>query len=143
MNRVPYELKVILFSYVPTFGINLLLKPFWVHNDDANTSLAAFSLGFTIFFLPIYLLIINYVFAKKHNAEQFIINGFVAISCIFISSYFHFHNWADSIGSQENPDGGTEAIISLAKWVGSIICITGTIIGHYNLTKRKKAGKIK
>ena len=138
MNKLPYELKIILFSYVPTFGVNLIMRPFWGDNVDTNTTLATFSLGLTIFILPIYLLTINYAFAKRHKAEQFVLNGLVMISCVFISSYFHFYNWADSIGNRDNPDGGTEAVMSLEKWGGSIICIIGTIIGHYSLTKQDK-----
>jgi hypothetical protein len=138
MNKIPYELKVILFSYVPTFGVNLFMRPFWGDNVDTNTNLALFGTVFTIFILPFYLLTINYVFAKQHKAEQFILNGLVMISCVFISTYFHFYNWADSIGSRDNPDGGTEAVMSLEKWGGSIICIIGTIIGHYNLIQNNK-----
>ena len=118
--------------------MGLLLRPFWGNNVETNTSLATFSIGLTIIFLPMYLLSINYYFAKKHRAEQFISNGLVIISCVLISAQINFYNWANSIGSHGNPDGGTEAVISLERWGGSIICIIGTIIGHYRLTHKNK-----
>ena len=138
MNKIPYEIKVFLFSYVPTFGINLILRPLWGENVDTNTSLATFSMALTILILPIYLLTVNYVIARRHHAQQFIMNGLVMISCVFISAQFHFYNWADSIGSRSNPDGGTEAVLSLERWGGSVICTIGTIIGHFQIVNNNK-----
>lgn len=133
-----YYLKIILFSFVPTIGINLLTRPFWGDNVDTNTSLATFSIVLTIGLLPIYLLIINYFFAKKYKADNFILNGLLIVLCVWLSSYFHFINWADSIGNRNNPDGGTEAVISFEQWTGTIFVVIGTIIGHVNLIKQNK-----
>jgi hypothetical protein len=138
MNKLPYELKVLLFSYAPTFGINLILRPFWSSDPGANTGLAILSVALTVLILPFYLLTVNYELAKKHQAEQFILNGLIVVSCVIISSYFHFYNWADSIGDRNNPDGGTEAVMSFEQWGGSTICVIGTIIGHYRITSRNK-----
>jgi hypothetical protein len=138
MNKLPYELKVLLFSYVPTFGINLIIRPFWSVEATANSGLAILSTALTILILPIYLLVINYELAKKHRAEQFILNGVIMVSCVIVSSYFHFYNWADTVGSRNNPDGGTEAVMSLEMWGGSIMCVIGTIIGHCVLPKPNK-----
>ena len=135
-----YWLKIILYSYVPTIGINLLTRPLW-SNDvsaDINTNLAIFSFLLTIIILPIYLLIINYFLAKSNNVNHFIINGLIIITCVLLSSYFHFINWADSVGSRNSPDGGTEAVMSLEQWAGSIVAIIGTVVGQYKLSKRQK-----
>jgi hypothetical protein len=137
-KQMTYWLKIFLFSFVPTIGINLLTRPLWSDYVGTNTSLAAFSVILTTGLLPIYLLIVNYYFAKKRKADNFIINSVIIVSCIWLSAYFHFINWADSVGSRSNPDGGTEAIMSFEQWIGTIVVIIGSIIGHFSLARQNK-----
>ena len=131
-----YYLKIALYSLLPTIGVNLVTWPFWGNNIDTNTGLATFSIILTIGLLPLYLLTINYFFAKKYKVNRFILNGLLIVACIWLSSYFHFLNWADSIGSRSNPDAGTQAVISFEQWTGTIVVVIGTFIGHLNLIKQ-------
>ena len=84
----------------------------------------------TMFVLPLYLVVMNYSLAKKFSklTSVFVINAVIIISCIWLSSYLHFKNWADSIGSWNSPDSETIEVMSFEKTVGTILSLIGLAI---------------
>jgi formate hydrogenlyase subunit 3/multisubunit Na+/H+ antiporter MnhD subunit len=92
-------------------------------------------LFFTIIILPIYLVLTNYYIAKRHNKanEIFFINGLIILSCIFVSTHFHFKNWADSVGNYTKPDSGTDAINQFTTIAGIIVCLIGLLFVFFRI----------
>ncbi len=133
-----YELKVLLVNFSISIGVNLIMRPFWFNDIDAKTDLAIFSTTFTIFLLPFLLLLVNYSLSKKYKITSFVYSAIIIVLSVWLSSYFHFINWADSVGSRSNPDGGTEAITSLEKIGGSLFALFFSVIIHFALREKKE-----
>ena len=95
----------------------------------------------TMLILPLYLVMTNYSLAKTFNklTYVFVINALIIISCIWLSSYMHFKNWADSIGNWNSPDSETLEVMGFEKMVGIILCLLGlAIILVHLIVKNKK-----
>ena len=93
---------------------------------------------FTILFLPIFLVKINYRIAEKYSIKWlFILNAIVICSSIFLSAKLGFLNWADSVGRRDNPDGETLMIVSLEAQGGMFVAIMGVVIAFGKLWRTK------
>lgn len=132
-----YWILVLILSFVPTIGFHFMLRPNWYKGVDSFTSATTTEMFFTIVLLPIYLIVANYLLAKKFgNArEVFILNGIVILSCIIISTHFHFKNWADSIGSYDNPDGETLAVMNFERTAGIIVSLIELVIVFFRIRR--------
>ena len=58
-------------------------------------------------------------------------------SCIYISAQLGFLNWADSIGSRQNPDNETLMVVAFEWQVGLIATLIGLTICFVRLYKKK------
>lgn len=138
-KHLKYWTLIILLSYGPTFGIHYLIRPFWFDETDDHSGLSISEMLITILFLPLYLVVFNYIAAKKYETKAFFFfNAAIIVSCIYISSRLHFLNWADSVGSRENPDFETKEVIALEQMLGLIIAVIGLTIAFFQLYTKKK-----
>lgn len=116
-----------------------MVRPYWFNKTDEHTGLTSFETLFTIALLPIFLVTINYLLAKRFDTRRlFIINAIIICSCIFISSRLHFLNWADSVGSRDHPDSDTTEVIGFERDMGLIVTTIGLVIIFVKLYKKKK-----
>ncbi len=67
LKQFKYWAVIILVSYIPTIGFHYLMRPFWFNKTADHTSVTTFEMVFTILFLPIYLIIINYLLSKRNE----------------------------------------------------------------------------
>ena len=113
----------------------------WFKEVESSTSASTHEMIITMFFLPLYLCLIHYYLTKKYFklSYAFIINALIIISCVCLSSYLHFKNWADSIGSWDRPDSGTISLMAFERTVGSglSLLVLGIIVSHER-SKNKK-----
>ena len=130
-----------MLSYLPTILIHLLFRPLWYKGVDSCASATTTEMIITMLILPLYLVMTNYSLAKTFNklTYVFVINALIIISCIWLSSYMHFKNWADSIGNWNSPDSETLEVMGFEKMVGIILCLLGlAIILVHLIVKNKK-----
>lgn len=140
MKNLKYWLLIIFFSIVPTIVLHLMVKPLWTNKMESFMTGAAIDGVLTVFFLPIYLTILNYYLAKKYrvNPFLFIVNTIIILFCIWLSTYLGFQNWANSIGNELNPDNGTLEVIGFERTLGYIVSVILLIIAFVNLKNRMK-----
>ena len=127
-TQIKYWLFIAVFCLASTYLSHALVKPFWGTSPKNNTFVTSLEALTTIFFLPICLSLFNFLMAKRYalNYRFFILNTVLVLFCIWLSAYFHFENWANSIGSKSNPDDATIEVMGFTKLVGyivSIICL--------------------
>lgn len=138
-NHLKYWAFVLLFCYGLTLGVHYILRPFWFSETDDHSGLTSFELFFTIALLPFVLVTTIYWVTKKLDKKKwFSLAAIIILSCIYLSARLHFINWADSVGSRENPDIETTAVIAFERLVGSIVTIIGLIICFFRLYRKKK-----
>jgi hypothetical protein len=138
-KTIKYWCLIILLNYIPTISFHYLVKPLWLKDIDSRTSASILELFFTILFLPVYLIIANYLLAKKYTklTGVFVLNAIVVISCIIISERLHLKNWSDSVGSIK-PDSGTLGVGVFECFVGVCISLLGFIIIYFNVRRKNK-----
>jgi hypothetical protein len=112
------------FSIIP----HLILHPLWMTQNIDNLNLTMFEILYTMFFLPIILLVANYKLNKKYDEERFVINGLFVLVAVCLSGLFHFKNWADSVGSWSSPDAETLMVVQLEITVGIVVSLLGIAI---------------
>jgi hypothetical protein len=138
-KHLKYWTLILLFSFGLTTGFHYLLRPYWFVKADEHTNLTSFESIFTIALLPILLVTVNYLLAKKFDTRKFfIINAIIICSCIFLSSRLHFLNWADSVGSRDKPDFETLEVIGFERDLGLIVTTIGLIIIFVRVYKKRK-----
>ena len=59
-----------MLCYIPTIVFHFSLIPLWNGNTAMVTKAASYSGARTMFFVPIYSLIINYILSEKFNTWQ-------------------------------------------------------------------------
>lgn len=129
LKQFKYWAVIILVSYIPTIGFHYLMRPFWFNKTADHTSVTTFEMVFTILFLPIYLIIINYLLSKRNLIKWlFVFNAVIICSCVLISSRLHFLNWADSVGNRENPDNDTREVVAFEEQAGLLVTEIGIVI---------------
>jgi hypothetical protein len=126
-KQLKYWVFILLLSYGPAIVFPYLIRPMWFKEVDSYTRATIIQFLFTIIFLPVYLLLINYMLTRKYAefSTAFILNGLIICSCIFISSHLHFMNWADSIGSVQYPDSATRDVMAFERTAGIIVSMIG------------------
>jgi hypothetical protein len=134
-----YWSLTILLNYIPTILVHYFVRPMWYKGVHSHTSATILEFSFTMFFLPIYLIFVNYLLAKKYNklTELFFLNAMMIISCIIISTQLHLKNWSDSIGSAK-PDGETKGVMNFACFVGVCICLLAFVVIYFNVRRKNK-----
>lgn len=139
-KEIKYWTYVVLLSYAPTIGLHFLTRPMWYKGVDYFTNATTIETLSTIIFIPLYLIVINYLLFKKYNKTitSFIVNSLIIISCVFISTFLHFKNWADSIGSWDNPDTETIMVMDFERTCGIIISAIGLAIVFIRLWNKNK-----
>jgi ABC-type protease/lipase transport system fused ATPase/permease subunit len=141
MNKeLKYWIYVIILSYLPTIGFHFIIRPMWYKGVDYFTDATTMETLFTIIFMPLYLVVTNYLLFKKHNKTNisFIINCIIILSCVFISTSLHFKNWADSIGSWDNPDTETIMVMNFERTAGIVVSVIGLTIVFVRLWNKNK-----
>lgn len=138
--QIKYWGLVFLISLISTYVVHLLIKPIWGTNIENTTLATTLDSLTTMLLLPIYLSIVNFLIAKRHNIKYqfFIINVILVLFCIWLSAYLHFENWANSIGNKLNPDNATIEVMGLTKLVGYIFSIIALSIAFLYLRKYQK-----
>jgi len=139
-----YWTLVIILNYLPTIGFHYIVRPMWYKGVESFTSATTIEMGFTIIFLPIYLLVANYLMAKKFDKANgiLLLNAIIVLTCIFISTELHLKNWTNSIGS-ENPDSETIGVMNFERTVGIIISLIGFTIILLRLRNKSKTATIR
>jgi len=139
IKHLKYWTLILLISFGLTIGFHYLLRPYWFDKADEHTNLTTLESIFTIALLPILLVTINYLLAKKFDTRKlFVINAIIICSCIILSSRLHFLNWADSIGSRDKPDLETLEVIGFERDLGLIVTTVGLIIIFFRVYKKRK-----
>jgi len=139
-KEIKYWVYILLLSYVPTIGLHFLIRPIWYKDVDNFTNATTIETLFTIAFLPLYLVVTHYLIFKKYDktTTSFIINCLIILSCVFISTFLHFKNWADSIGSWNSPDTETIMVMDFERTSGIIVSSIGFIIVFLRLWYKNK-----
>jgi uncharacterized membrane protein YciS (DUF1049 family) len=139
IKDIKYWCLIILLNYIPTISLHYFVRPMWWKDMESHTSATIWEFSFTMFFLPIYLIFVNYLLAKKYNklTELFFLNAMMMITCIIISTQLHLKNWSDSIGSVK-PDGETQGVMNFACFVGVCICLLAFVIMYFNVKIKNK-----
>ena len=98
---------------------------------------------FTIFFLPLILVVAVYWITKKLDKNYwFILATPIILSCIYISAKLGFFNWADSVGSRTHPDNETLMVVAFELQLGMIVSVILIIICIARIFwKRRKLNK--
>jgi hypothetical protein len=133
-----YWILILTLSYGPTIGFHYLIRPNWYKGVDSFTSATTTEMFFTIVLLPVYLIVVNYLLAKKFGnaTEVFVLNGMIILSCIVISTHLHFKNWADSIGSYDSPDFETLGVMDFERTAGIVVSLIGLVIVYLRIRNR-------
>ncbi len=141
MNKeIKYWFCVFFLNYFPVIGFHFSIRPMWYKGVDSFTDATFVETLFTIILLPIYLVVINYLLFKWSNKtiRSFILNFFIVLSCIFLSTFLHFKNWANSIGSWDNPDTETIMVMDFERTWGTIVSTIGFSILFYRIWHKNK-----
>jgi hypothetical protein len=138
-EAIKYWCLIILLNYIPTISFHYFVRPMWWKGVESHTSASVLELFFTMLFLPIYLIIVNYLLAKKYTklTEVFYLNAIMIVTCIFISTRLHLKNWSDSIGSIK-PDGETQGLMDFECCVGVCVSLFGFIIIYFSSRKNNQ-----
>ena len=127
-----------MFCYGFTVAVEYLLRQFWKIKRTEYTDLALFQMFFTIILLPLFLVIFSYIITKKFEKRKwFFLTGIIICSCIYLSAQIGFFNWADHVGSRENPDTETLMVVNFEWQVGLIVTLIGLIISYIRLYIKK------
>lgn len=129
----------IVLSISSVIMLHYLVKDKLGNCIQQNIKIATYESLLTAIFIPIYLIIISYYMQKKSKKKifPFFLNTILIMFCVWLSSYFHFENWANSIGNKHNPDSGTTEVIGLTRAVGYLICTIGMAIMFFKLRKNR------
>lgn len=138
-NNFKYWTIIILLSYGPTVGLHLIVRPMWFNGTDSITSATIIEGLITMLFLPIYLVVANYIAAKKHKRTNwlFFLNGIIIVTCILISTEIHFRNWLKSSG-YKYADSGTKAVMDFERNIGIIVTLIGLAIIYFRIHNKNK-----
>ena len=146
MNKqeLKYWSLIVVLSYVPTVLIHLAFRSMWYKGVDSSTSATTIEMMITMFALPLYLGLMNYYLSNRiwKMTSAIFINGLIMISCVWLSSYLHFKNWADSTGGWSNPDSETLEVMKFEKIVGTIVCIAVLVIIFFYKNQKQKTDLI-
>jgi hypothetical protein len=138
-KNLTYWTLILLTTYGLTFGIEYLVRPLWFIKGEEHTYLATFQAFFTIILLPIALVTIAYLLTKKFDKRKwFWLPSIIICSCIYISAQLGFINWADSIGSRQNPDNETLLVVAFEWQVGLIMTFIGLTICFVRFYRNRK-----
>lgn len=138
-NHLQYWALVLVFSYGCTIGIQYLFRPFWFIKSDTLTGLSLCEMVWTIIILPIVLVTAVYLITKRYNKKNwFLLSSVIICSCIYLSAQLDFFNWADSIGSRQNPDYETLNIVRLEWQAGLIVTFPGLIVSLVRLYRKRE-----
>lgn len=127
MKNIKYQLKywaiIIICSVALTYLSHFLVRQFWGSNAKNNTLATSLDSLVTMFLLPISLSLLNFLIAKKYNLKYvlFILNCILVLFCVWLSAYFHFENWVDSIKNKSNIDNATIEVIGFTRLIGYIV----------------------
>lgn len=132
-----FLLKLIALNLLPLLIIEGILLCFWLRlrPTDNPVSVSLLQLLYDTFLLPLFLVLLNYRFQKKHNRSGFRINFVLIFVSMGIEQVFSFINWGLSIGSISSPDSETIAIQELSWIISVIIVIITSIVAHRSLNK--------
>ena len=138
-NNFKYWTIVILLSYGSTVGIHLIVRPMWFNGSDSVTSATIIEGLITMLFLPIYLVVTNYIAAKKRKKTNwlFFFNGIIIVTCILISTEIHLRNWLKSTG-YKSVDSGTKAVMDFERNIGIIVTLIGLSIVYFRIRNNNK-----
>jgi len=139
-KTITYGALILLVNYIPTIGFHLAVRPMWYKSVNDYTDATLTEMVFTVLILPIYLVVANYLLAKKFNklTELFILNALIILSCIFISTHLHFKNRADSIGSFSDPDHETKGVMDFERIAGLSVSAIGLGIVFFRIHQKNK-----
>ncbi|MEQ8240028.1 MAG: hypothetical protein RIA69_12490 [Cyclobacteriaceae bacterium] len=107
---------------------HLLIRPMWYNGVDSFTNATTIELAYTALILPLSLVICNHKLNTFYTKPKFYINAALIIISIWLSKYMHFKNWADIIGSWDNPDRETIMVMNMELYTGWIISIIGIAV---------------
>lgn len=111
----------------------------WFRGVDSFTNATIIEDFITALFLPIYLVVTNYIIAKTYEKTNivFIVNGLIIMTCIFISTEIHLRNWADGT-EHEYADWGTKAILEFVRNIGIGVSLIGLAIVYFRVRNKNK-----
>ncbi len=127
-----------MLCYIPTIVFHFSLIPLWNGNTAMVTKAASYSGARTMFFVPIYSLIINYILSEKFKVFSIILIASVIFTNIFLSSYLNTVNYENLIGRSYESDRESEGVYTLEKIVGIIISSFGLLIMYFNQREKFK-----
>jgi len=120
---------LMLWNIVPVIIVHLVARLFWTtYPGTDQTNVTLLEMLFTMFVLPIYLLIINYVVADRLRLTNRLGIGTLMTLSIGLSTILHFKNWADTVGSWKNPDTETIMVMQFEFLIGFAIVGLGTLL---------------
>lgn len=120
---------LLLWNTVPVIIVHLIARLFWTtYPGSVQTNVTLLEMIFTMFALPVYLLLMNYVVADRLRLTNRLGMGTLMTISIGLSTLLHFKNWADTVGSWKNPDTETIMLMQFEFLVGFAIVGLGTLL---------------
>ncbi|WP_378181963.1 hypothetical protein [Aquimarina sp. SS2-1] len=124
-NIIIAVLVLIILNFSIAIIPHLIVKPLWVPRTDGLKIATIFEALYTLVILPLILLYLNKKVNKKLRLDNFLINSIFILVAIYLSSHFHYQNFADMTGKGDNPDQGTYLMKVTVLIGGMIISIIG------------------
>ncbi len=120
---------LLLWNTVPVIIVHLIARLFWTtYPGSVQTNVTLLEMIFTMFALPVYLLLMNYVVSDRLRLTNRLGMGTLMAISIGLSTLLHFKNWADTVGSWKNPDTETIMLMQFEFLVGFAIVGLGTLL---------------
>ena len=132
LNNKKYLIIVIILSFVPVILFHISLISLWNGDVKSSTNAATYSFLFTSFFIPIYVVFINYFLSLKFKIFNFIFNYIIVLISIFLSSYLTIYNWESSTGLSFESDNEGGGVINLERIIAIAISTIELLIIYLN-----------
>lgn len=121
---------MLYLNYLAPIIINLLFLPLLWWSGESIVTIAVATIN--VVFIPIYLLIVTNIIAKKLSIYRFIIFLLLMIVSAFFGTLTNYFNWGITTGHLLNPDSETLLILKvqfiisvgviLVGWIAISIC---------------------
>lgn len=135
-QELKYVLMLLGLNLIPATLPHLLVRPMWYKTVTEHTQATFIEFSVTAVILPLLLPVTNQELNKRFSQHGFIVNGVLILFAIWISSWLHFRNWADSIGNWDSPDHGTVVVGNLAVYTGIALSVIAMTIVRLTLNKK-------
>ncbi len=123
-NEMTHWVKLVAWNIVPVTLVHLIARMVWTNGSTVDqTGITVFEAFVTMVIAPVYLLAVNFRLNDRMGVRTTIVVWHITVLTLALSTFLHFKNWADTVGSWTHPDSGTIAVV-LWDFVGGAILVT-------------------